>query len=211
MRTRDIIRQLRKVGAPESEISSIVDVEELHKLLEAYSGTGSIADAPFSWKDFALDNQYYIIAGGVGVLSVIILSFKYNIVELLIPKGRSQAIIKHIMTFAASGEIILACVLVIELLLEWYVSWTRISAGLSWILPNDSESRRYLAPMIYFPLSMDPKNPMMNIGPMLTLWLCRQVSLKLSSYVNAEMSKRDIPLPEKRKKRRKIENPSDSE
>jgi hypothetical protein len=212
MRTRDIIRQLRKLGASELEISSTVDADELHKLLEAYSNTEEalLQDAPFSLKDFVLDNQYVIVTVAVALMSVFVLSFKYNVIELLVPKGRTQALLKHISTFIAAGEILLALVLMLELVLEWYVSWTRISAGLSWILPNDAESRRYLAPMIYFPLSMDPANPMMNIGPMITLWLCRQVSMKLSEYVTTEMSKRDLPLPEKRKKRVKDEDPTDS-
>lgn len=213
MRTRELIRQLRKLGASEAEISSTLDAAELKQMLAAYSGVDSVLDAPFSWKDFVLDNQYILMGVIVGIVLLYALSFKLNVVELLIPKGRTQAIIKHIATFFVAGEIVLAFVLIVELILEWYVSWTRVSALLSWILPNDTASRRYLAPMIYFPLSMDPKNQMMNIGPMITLWLCRQVSLKLSAYVDSEVSNRDITLPEKCKKKRIIpkKNSSDSE
>jgi hypothetical protein len=62
-----------------------------------------------------------------------------------------------------------------------YQAYVQVSILLSWILPNYSILRKFLAPTLYFPLSPSlltakiPSSASFNFGPMITLWISRYV------------------------------------
>jgi hypothetical protein len=186
MRTRDLIRELRKLGIPENEIKSTIDLDELLALRNKYTlkEQDNAAIAYFS--------QYSIMFGLIvlfyGLLSIVCWIYPIrSYVDKIVPTNRTQVLILSFLSLVASGQVQLAIIRLIQLVLEWYNVYARLSAFLSWVIPADSPYSRWLAPTLYFPLSLNPSNPVMNIGPVIVLFCCNYTASLLEKYAQEKL------------------------
>ena len=189
MRHRDIIRKLRKLGVPETEIKSTVDVEELKSLLHTYE-LGDAAYESTNLSDWLIEFRSYFVTILVGLFILYALSFKYPISENLkglFAESRTKSMLINFTKMITRFQLTVALLILLELVLELYIKYARLSTLLSWVFPNNFQ--KYLAPMLSFNLHLDPKYPGMNIGPMITIWICNFILFRLSMYVSKRLQK----------------------
>ena len=210
MRARDIIRSLRKLGVSESEIKSTSDYNDLLDLLNGHENGNSLSNNQSPLDLFSEENQNYALVLIFTVIVISIASYVYpvkDVIDAIEPKNRFHGLLLSVLSLLVGGNVILAILRLIELCMQLYVSYARMSTFASWILSSDSTYRYWLAPMFHFNLSVDPNNPSargFDVGPMVTLWICNQIINRISAYILMKVTLQETIERKKKKKEKKL-------
>lgn len=174
---RQLKGMLQKEGAKPDIIAKILDKKELKLLAEAYINQHNCMIVGYC----AL---LVIVVGLVIALAIhwrhVFLSvcdyfnswlYSYIYPSILLLPSMKYAFRKRL--FVGLFCLLICCSL------DIYQAYVQISILLTWVLPNYSILRKFLAPTLYFPLSPSlitskiPTSASVNIGPMITLSICR--------------------------------------
>lgn len=209
MRARELRNLLvQKLGVDPDLISRIIDRNELKEMVTAifHDRVQQKAQAEFT-------HNMLIATAVVGALTVIYLCrnmiarFVMSIYSMLGENSYKSAKKAKLMMFnARRGKYLGALALGVSLLLEIAIMQMQISTLLSWFVARDHPVRRYMLPMLSFPVSANtlikagtggkrglPSNPQgslgaavsnfsLDVGPMLTIAALNFIVGKLDEY-----------------------------
>jgi hypothetical protein len=182
MRFRDLKRQLLLLGASEDEIQRRLDKQELVDLAIFYQEIQQIKPEN-EGSDYDL---FQIIQWIGGIILFVILFYalsNFDVILLTLQQW-GQEYFYHIqqkfpaLRYAYRKFLIFPIIfLLISILLDLYIAQIQISVILRWFITSDSI---FLAKTIYFPLQAPMMSSIglssgLNIGPMITTWLCQKI------------------------------------
>eukprot|EP01041_Mallomonas_annulata_P004827 gene4827-9626_t len=193
MRVRDLRRLLSKFGMSQYDTSKILDKSELIKMAISYMEVEK--------RNEIARNRSHIILLCLSVVVIISLAiyfrkylkywyrsarsfFKSSSYQLRIKLKLIKLLIKHRLPFATLS-------MITTLMLDILMPAIQVSTLASWIIPSNSSLRKYFIPTL--PVVIGPQmlsgngfsstsSSGLNIGPMITLYICSWCKHQLQEY-----------------------------